>query len=415
MRVIRLSRDLPKLEIPSIDDLAARLGVTLAKLLRVSRTASRHYRRFSLPKRSGGCRWIDEPLEPVLGLQRAMHARLLAPLPLSPVAHGGVPGHSQLTAAALHVRKACVASVDAKDCFGSVGRQQVAALFAAMGCAPEVASILSKLLTRRALGARGRSLLPQGAPTSVAVVNLLLFDLDNRLKQEAELRGVAITRLIDSYEISGDDRCAVEALMAMVIKGFRQIGLRPNRKKVRLTPRHRPQRVGGLNVNNGLSIPKRRHNRRTAAGEIERDRTFNRKDVRASVRAAAHRGTLAEERNRLAGMTGYAGRLHPTFGKRSRLYVRNAIRRSDAARAGRGGEEGADESPAQEQSGAGQSRRETSDILPQKAVSPDTVLCWRPARDPIGSERRRDRAAAARRGDSRRSQRQSRAAQDVTL
>src|SRR5262249_42451022 len=150
-----------------IQELARRLGMSLEEL----RAVSPSYREFSLPKRSGGTRRILAPVDELKAVQRRILRRLLSRLKCHPAVNGFERGRSIVTNARPHVRKAVVLQMDLKDFFPSTGVRRVRAYFRKIGWNREAANLLVRLCTYEGG-------LPQGAPTSPRLSNLVNYRLD---------------------------------------------------------------------------------------------------------------------------------------------------------------------------------------------------------------------------------------------
>ena len=91
--------------------------------------------------------------------------------------------------------------LDISDFFPSVDEDVVRKGFVRLGARNRVANALVRLVT---LPER----LPQGAPTSVAVADMVLYPLDVRLAGMAEKHGFTYSRYVDDITLSGGNRLA---------------------------------------------------------------------------------------------------------------------------------------------------------------------------------------------------------------
>ena len=139
------------------------------------------------------------------------------------------------------------------DFFNQVTSQLVGDLFRRMRFDARLVEILVGLLTLR-----GR--LPQGAPTSSAIADLVLKPVDEQVHAAAQRLGVRVTRYVDDFAFSGLTRDGLPKLRAVIGRELRTVGLAANHSKDTLTGRGRRQVVHGLVVNGSadgrLSIPK---------------------------------------------------------------------------------------------------------------------------------------------------------------
>src|SRR6185436_2006127 len=123
-------------------ELAAAIGVSLGQLrfLAFAREVSTttHYRRFTIPKRSGGVRVISAPRDRLKRAQHWILEQVLAPIAMADPAHGFVRGRSTVSNATPHVGAATVINVDLKDFFPTVTYPRVKGLFGKLGYSEEV-------------------------------------------------------------------------------------------------------------------------------------------------------------------------------------------------------------------------------------------------------------------------------------
>lgn len=263
----------PRFGLPPIDDVSALaywLNVTVDELdwfadhgqwLRRSTPRLQHYRVRRIPKRHGGFRVIEAPKERMGTLQRRILAGILAKVPAHPAAHGFVRGRSPESFAGPHSLHDSVIRIDLKHCFEHITVAHVRAVFAALAYPPAVARYLAELCTTATASVdlpddvfhagllRGRHV-PQGAPTSPALVNLALRRLDFRVGGYATKNGLTYTRYGDDLALSGDD-VAVGRVLWVVDKIVVNEGFAIHPDKVRVMGDHQRQQLAGLVVNAG--------------------------------------------------------------------------------------------------------------------------------------------------------------------
>jgi retron-type reverse transcriptase len=228
------------------------------------------YSRFTIPKRRGGSRTIDAPGENLKALQRKILHKLLNPLSPHPAATGFVPGHSIVDNARPHVGRGVVINLDLADFFPSVAARHVEQIFRAMNWDAEAATILARICTLD-----GR--LPQGAPTSPALSNLVCRRLDARLSALAEHFNGHYTRYADdltfSFAAFGRNKRrhpkpkgqpsrrkedgVTRRLLAWIKEIIQAEGFRIQmKKKVRVQRPHQRQTATGLVVNEAVNLPR---------------------------------------------------------------------------------------------------------------------------------------------------------------
>ncbi|MGT2488298.1 reverse transcriptase domain-containing protein [Methylobacterium oryzae CBMB20] len=262
---------LPPLASPKA--LAEAMGIGLGELRflaydRVLSTVS-HYRRFTIPKKAGGLRRISAPMPRLKRAQYWILDALLAHAPVHAAAHGFVPGRSIVTNAAAHVGRDVVVNLDLKDFFPSLDYRRIKGKFRGLGYAEPVATVLALLCTEpdvdaveidgaRLYAARGPRRLPQGAPTSPALTNLVCTRLDARLSGLAGSLGFTYTRYADDLTFSASGAAAgkVGALLKHVHAIVAGEGFTVHPDKTRVMRRGRHQEVTGLTVNERVGVPR---------------------------------------------------------------------------------------------------------------------------------------------------------------
>ncbi|MFN7924507.1 MAG: reverse transcriptase family protein [Bryobacteraceae bacterium] len=230
-----------------------------------------HYRVLSKP---GSLRLIEAPKRRMKALQRRILDDILVHVPPHDAAHGFVPGRSIKTFSAPHVGQSAVLRMDLRDFFPSIGRARVQALFRTIGYPESVADLLGGICTtatpkrawtnvtaERDRLHEARMLyraphLPQGAPTSPAIANLIAFHLDSRLTGLATASGATYTRYADDLAFSGGDTFlrSAERFSTHVAMILDEEGFSVNHRKTRIMRRGVRQYLAGVVVNDHLNI-----------------------------------------------------------------------------------------------------------------------------------------------------------------
>ncbi len=243
------------------------LGVSLQFLrwLRDTRY-DHHYRRFSIPKRGGGVRWIESPQIFLKVTQRFILHHILAGQPVHDTVHSFVPAsqagalRNSITNARRHLAQPYVAKIDIKDFFGSLRYRLVEEMLGDSGLVnADARRLLARLCTRR-------SSLPQGAPTSPMISNLILRRFDENMARLCSEMDLVYTRYADDITISGAVREDVELAAYFARKGLtgEPLKLPLNERKSRILSAGQQQRVTGVIVNE-RGLPPRRMRRRVRA------------------------------------------------------------------------------------------------------------------------------------------------------
>ena len=293
------------------------LGVKAETLYAVSNSLERHYRRALLPKKDGGVRELWVPDGVLKDIQRRITRVLLVHMPVSPWATAYRCGGGTYRNAAPHAGRPAVLKLDIRHFFDSVRYCDVkdAAFPAAIYAEP-----LRVLLTMLCYFRQG---LPQGAPSSPAISNLVLADFDAEMSGWCGGRDVRYTRYCDDMTFSGCFR--PEEVVSLVGASLRRRGFFLNERKTRFLPASRRQMVTGLVVNERPGVPA--EELRQLRQEVYYCRRFGPADHMARLGIAE-----SEEQylSRLLGRVSYALQMTPERAelREARLWLLEALQRA---------------------------------------------------------------------------------------
>ncbi len=269
--------------------LAGAMGISLGELrfLAYNRAVSKttHYKRFYMPKKTGGKRLISAPMPRLKAAQHWVLENILYKLPVHDAAHGFVPGRSIVSNASAHVGRDLVVNWDLKDFFPTVTYRRVKGLFQSLGYSEKVATVLALICTEpdaeeveldgeRFFVHISERRLPQGAPTSPAITNLLCRRFDSRLKGTADKLGFTYTRYADdlSFSTSGESKEHLHKLLWRVRAIVTDEGFKVHPDKLRIMRKGARQEVTGLTVNERVGVPREEMRRfRALVYQIEKD------------------------------------------------------------------------------------------------------------------------------------------------
>lgn len=259
--------DKPQLpEIPTKSALLKLLGLKfprdLLPFLRPGEAFGSGYVAFEIAKATGGKRRIHAPRAALKKLQRRILNEIVLRIPTHDACHGFVRGRSIVTNAAPHEGAHVVLKVDLADFFPTIHFRRIKGLFAYYGYPPEVAHLLAGICTHRARLPDGRvawpGVLPQGAPTSPALANVVCRRLDARLAKLAAKVGARYTRYADDLTFSFAEEPTVRLgrLFWWIDQICQAEGFSENAKKRRVLRKKAQQRIAGVVVNDGLTVPR---------------------------------------------------------------------------------------------------------------------------------------------------------------
>ena len=223
------------------------LGISAKTLYAVSNNLGKHYRKVSLPKKSGGFRNLSVPDEVLKSIQKRIVDLLLIHMLVSRYAKAYRFGSSTLRNAKHHVGKRVVLKLDILHFFDSIRYSTVKDNVFPEEIYAEPLRILLTMLCYH------NDALPQGAPSSPAITNIILYEFDEQVGQWCQDRGIAYTRYCDDMTFSGDfDPAEVIRFVRLELK---KMGFLLNEQKTRIQRPGQQQTVTGIVVNEKLSIP----------------------------------------------------------------------------------------------------------------------------------------------------------------
>lgn len=230
-----------------LSSLEGDLGYSAKTLYAVSNNLGKHYRTVEIPKKSGGVRKLSVPDECLKAIQRRIAEVLLPWMPVSEYARAYRDCASTLKNAAPHVGRPLILKLDIYRFFDSIRYSDVKDRVFPAEIYAEPLRILLAMLCYHG------DALPQGAPTSPAISNILMYDFDESVGIWCRKRGIAYTRYCDDLTFSGDfDPKEVEARIRQDLK---KLGFLLNGQKRRIQRRGQQQSVTGIVVNEKPNLP----------------------------------------------------------------------------------------------------------------------------------------------------------------
>ena len=182
-------------ELQSAKAFYAFLGVGTGERKFLEKHAGYRYTKASIPKRRGGTRTLLIPERRLKFLQRKT-LELLQKIhsPRAPV-HGFIKDRGAMTNANAHQTRPYLLNLDLRNYFGVISRRRVLGMLRALGLEEEVALAVGSICITR-------DQLPQGAPTSPILSNMVAYRLDRDLMNFAKAHRLRYTRYADDISLS---------------------------------------------------------------------------------------------------------------------------------------------------------------------------------------------------------------------
>ncbi len=233
-------------------ELSILLGIPLAILIEISKSAQTRYRPFPLKKEDGGERIIDNPNPELKAPQKKINQLILNQFIIPPQILGGVKGCSIKDYAEIHLNQPQVVCLDIKNCFPSVSYNSVFDVYRnQLGYSKSVSSILTKLTTLKGH-------IPQGAPTSTSLLNIIISPMANEIAKICEENELKVSFWVDDITISGvDARNYIQTIVPIIHKN----GFALKSKKTNISYGHEKQTTLNLDINRKVKINSKKYNK----------------------------------------------------------------------------------------------------------------------------------------------------------
>ena len=223
-----------------------------------SRARVSAYVDFFIPKKSGGQRKISAPIKDLKAIQTAINLLLQAVFVPSSHATGFVVGKSIKDNAMIHVGQTCIFNTDLENFFPSITKSMVRkALHQELGAVlgdNDVINLICRLCTVPT--SEGIEVLPQGAPTSPVLSNIVLKSLDEEMVKLAERMGCRYSRYADDITFSHSK--SIRRMSPFWVKEIRKIierhGLTINEKKTKTYVPGIRREVTGVVVSDSINV-----------------------------------------------------------------------------------------------------------------------------------------------------------------
>ncbi len=220
------------------------------------------YRHFNVIKKSGnGVRTISSPRRDLKEVQRAIAKELSTQYKVPDCTHGFIEGKSVTSNASMHTRKKFILNIDLLDFFPSISSSRIRGFFSkTLDFPADMADILTNLVC-------DNGSLPQGAPTSPVLSNLICHPMDKALIAFASRNRITYTRYADDLVFSSTSRYKSRLLYNQETSGLDAVaqdiksiiaknGFKINVAKIHIANCGSRQTVNGIIVNKKCNFPR---------------------------------------------------------------------------------------------------------------------------------------------------------------
>lgn len=294
------------------------------------------YTMFKIKKRSGGTRDIYIPNFKLKTVQKWINQHILSNMKSHPSSFAFNKGSSILKCASRHTGAKWLIKLDIENFFESISEIKVNRVFRSFGYSPLVSFELSRLCTvvsenigddeefrifrlnsvipdYTKIGRLG--FLPQGAPTSPLLSNLVMLQLDDMLTKIAIKNGLTYTRYSDDITFSSRDlafgRRNAFNIIKLTYAKLKKFGFTPQYKKTHVISPGARKIVLGLNVDNeDVKLQKKFKN------NVELHLFFCKKYGAESHRIKRKFHNIYSMQRHILGLINYAKMIEPDYAKK---------------------------------------------------------------------------------------------------
>lgn len=241
----------------TLNHLSKASGVPYGYLRKAAARKFNTYRHFTMKKRVPGrrnLRLISIPDEKLMICQRWISRNILQFVSVHPDSYAYHPQSSPVYAARVHVNSEWLIKVDVQDFFHAISEHKVYGVFLSLGYSRLLSLELARLCTEPCEGYNARKkanesydekgiqyyktpyvgFLPQGAPTSPMLSNLVMRQIDESLAALASSSKMRFSRYADDIVFSCSDRRELKDLNRVkreILSILNKGGFKPNLRK----------------------------------------------------------------------------------------------------------------------------------------------------------------------------------------
>ena len=249
------SRPLIEKGLPPIYDvynLSGLVGYNSMYISRALRSTKFFYRKFEIKKKNGGTRVICEPLPSLKEIQYWILNEILYKCKVSKYSKAYIPKKNIREHLRYHTKEKQVLTLDFENFFTSIKKRIVFDFFFNLGYSTTISEILSSICTLDGS-------LPQGAPTSPYLSNLILKTFDENIAKFCFDQKIKFSRYADDLAFSGES-IDIHKILDVITKEIQSLGLHINKTKTLLMKSNVKQIISGIVVNEKMQVPKNKRN-----------------------------------------------------------------------------------------------------------------------------------------------------------
>jgi RNA-directed DNA polymerase len=226
-----------------------------------------YYKIFRIKKKTGGYRFIHSPNNELKKVQYFINKYILSKLDIHKSCFSYHKDGGVLRCAEQHTNAKILFKYDLKDFFFCINEMSVYHLFKSLGYTKKLSFQIARLCTIILIKDHEKyikkykvkdkeielGVLPQGAPTSPMLSNLLANQLDVKLSQLADTNNLIYTRYADDLTFSSNEKLSkieIRTINSKILKIIKYEKFIINKNKISISRQGSRKQVLGLIVNN---------------------------------------------------------------------------------------------------------------------------------------------------------------------
>ena len=246
------------------------IGIEFHVMNNIIKNRCTFYKSYEIKKRKGGTRQISSPHRTLKIIQQWINKNILQCIPIDEQAYGFCPKKSIVDNAKKHLNHDYILNIDLLKFFDTITEERVYGIFKSLGYHSNLAVDLAKLCTSylnedyinsfdeivrdKFKKIINKAVLPQGAPTSPTLSNIIARRLDKRLFGYAKNNNLQYSRYADDITFSGNGEKSIK--ISVISKIIQEENFEINKSKIRFFGKSSNKHiVTGLIVSEQVKIP----------------------------------------------------------------------------------------------------------------------------------------------------------------
>ena len=227
-----------------------------------------YYLSYPLKKKNKKYRWIDAPVFPLIDIQRKILYKLLYRFKAHESCMGFIKNKSVLDGANIHLGSKVLLTMDIENFFNSIKTRQVQQTIDHLAYKLKLNSkkynfatinkqkaVYERLAISNLLTFKNQ--VPQGAPTSPIIANLVTYKMDIQMQDLADRNNCLYTRYADDVAFSSTNKDFNIGVLIPEVKAIIENNhFRVNYKKTKIRRPHNRMTVTGVVINEKLTVPR---------------------------------------------------------------------------------------------------------------------------------------------------------------